>query len=236
MSLLRLTLFAGVAGSLVACGGSQKSDQTQSSGGMVSPEGLPLSDAGPGDAMLPDAGPPPPVTFHIVNSGKEDLVFSVEKGWYIYLSAYSGEPPHAKPIVMFPKSCTASCDLTETEVCPYCPEPEGVKEVKAAEQRVVVPPGESYDVPWDGQIFSYERTRGLINGEQGSCNCYRTSPVPAATYTVRGCGLRLTDNAKESSKLQCVYSEMTLPAAEPITVTIDMGEPKPKKRRRRRRR
>lgn len=230
----RWMMFFGLATFVCACGGSQQTDQTQTTGETSGVMPTELSDAGMGDAMPADAGPPPAVTFHIVNSAKTDLVFSVEKGWYIYLSAYSGKPPHAKPIVMFPKSCTASCDTADEERCPYCPEPEGVKEVKAAEQRVVVPAGESYDVPWDGQIFVYERTSGTTEGKQTTCNCYRNEPAPAETYTVRGCGLRLTDNAKTSSQLQCVFGEMTLPAAEPLVVTLELGEPQHKRHHRRR--
>jgi hypothetical protein len=217
-------------GIILGCGGAQA--PAQSSPGDTHAAGesddIDVVPAGMGEGEEPvqdiaPAPPQPPVTFRLVNSASEDLVFSVEKGWQTSFIAFSGTPPKATPIVMFSKFCTASCDVAAEEVCPTCAAPEKVNDVKAAEQREVVAPGASLDVPWDGQVFVYEKARGARRSQR--CECYRTQEVPPETYTVRVCGLRLTKTASKSTKLQCVDTSMTVPADEPQTITVEFPAP-----------
>jgi hypothetical protein len=168
---------------------------------------------------------PPAVTFRLKNSAKDDLVFSMDKGWQPVIFAFSGKPPKATPILMFPKFCTAACDLDEAERCPYCAEPDKVKDIKASEKREVVAPGASLDVPWDGQVYVYEKTRGKREGKNTKCECFRKQPVPPAAYTVRACGLRITKSAKSSTSYQCVEATMSFPAEGPQTVELDFPKP-----------
>jgi hypothetical protein len=167
----------------------------------------------------------PAVTFRLKNSAKDELVFSLDKGWQPVIFAYSGKPPKATPIVMFPKFCTAACDLDETERCPYCAEPDKVKDIKAAEKREVVAAGASLDVPWDGQVHVYENTRGKRDGKGTKCECFRKQPVPPEKYTVRACGLRITKSAKASTRYQCVEATMSFPAEGPQIVELDFPKP-----------
>ncbi len=180
-------------------------------------------DATAGDAAA--ESPAAAVTFRLQNQADEDLVFNIDKGWQAVIIAYSGQPPNAVPIVMFPKFCTASCDLDTAERCPYCPEPENVREVKAAEKHQVVPSQESFALPWDGQVLLYEDTSGSRDGRNLTCECHRKQPVPAETYTVRACGLRLTKSAKKSSKMQCATGTMAFPAEGPQVVDLVFAAP-----------
>lgn len=216
-----------------ACGGSSPS-AAEPAGGSSQPNGddLDVADdggkAGDGAAATeaPKAAPAPkpPVTFKLVNEAGEDLVLSIDKGWQPVIFAFTGKPPNAKSILMFPTHCTASCDAAAEELCPVCAQPEKVKDVKAAEKREVVAPSGSFEVPWDGQIHVYEKTQGKDGGKKG-CDCYRTEAAPAATYTVRACGLRITKSAKSSSKLQCADGTMTLPAEGPQVVELKFPAP-----------
>jgi hypothetical protein len=156
------------------------------------------------------------VTFRLKNSAKDDLVFSVDKGWQPVIFAFSGQPPNAKGILMFPKHCTASCELSGKERCPVCEAPEKVKDIIAAETREVVAPGKSFDVPWDGQVYRHDKK---------DCDCYRREPVPPETYTVRACGLRITKSAKQSTKLQCADGSMTFPADRAQVVELNFPAP-----------
>ena len=88
--------------------------------------------------------------------------------------------------------------------------------------REVVAPGASLDLPWDGQVFVYEKTRGA---NRQRCECYRTEEVPPETYTVKVCGLRLTKSAAKSTKLQCAETTMTVPADEPQVITVEFPAP-----------
>ncbi|WP_428264225.1 hypothetical protein [Haliangium sp.] len=230
-------LYLSLAALLASCGGSQSPAQAQSMGD--SHAGTNTSEDGAGTASDMSADPtgpetgddamaetptedPPPVTFRLINQAEEELVFSIEKGWQTIFIAYSGQPPNAKPIILFPKWCTASCDLAAAERCPVCEEPETVKEVMAAEQRQVVAPGESFDLAWDGQVYVYEQTRG--QGRQ-RCECSRTEPVAPETYTVRACGLRLTKVASKSTKLQCADATLTMPSEQPQVVELEFPAP-----------
>lgn len=169
-----------------------------------------------GDESAGDNTKAPAVTFRLKNSAKDDLVFSVDKGWQPVIFAFSGQPPKAKSILMFPKHCTASCELSGEERCPVCAAPEKVKDIIAAETREVVAPGKSFDVPWDGQIYLHDKK---------DCDCYRREPVPPETYTVRACGLRITKSAKKSTKMQCADGTMTFPADGPQVVELDFPTP-----------
>lgn len=236
MRMGKLSVF--VVALLLGCGGSQNPANSEPLGDthveseaeglndQAAPAGLEAGEESttgePGEAVPEEA---PAVTFRLVNTAKEDLVFSVDKGWQPVIFAFSGEPPNAKSILMFPKFCTASCDAAAEERCPYCPEPENVREVKASEQRQVVAAGSSIDVPWDGEVFVYEKTRGKQDGRSKRCDCYRKQAVPPETYTVRACGLRLTKTAKRSTKYQCVDGSMSFPAEGPQVVTLEFPAP-----------
>lgn len=235
----RVGMFSlAIVGILLSCGGAQAPAQsppgdTHATGeGTVDDLDLPagmgeesVSPEQPVDETVEAAPEPPPVTFRLVNLADEDLVFSVEKGWQTVFIAFSGQPPSAKPILMFPKHCTASCELAAEEVCPVCEAPETVKEVKAAEQHQVVASGGSMEVPWDGQVFVYEKTRGTRDGRTQRCECFRTEAVAPETYTVRACGLRLTKSASKSTRLQCVDATMTVPSEAPQVVTLEFPAP-----------
>ena len=136
----------------------------------------------------------------------------------------SGTPPNAKSILMYPTHCTAACESAEAERCPVCVKPtdEAGKEL---EQREVIAAGAQRDFPWDGEVFVYEKTKGVQDGKAKSCTCYRKEPVAANTYTVRACGLRITKSAKASSKYQCPTATMTLPADGPLVVEFDFPQP-----------
>lgn len=177
------------------------------------------------DAVAESDAEPPAVTFRLVNNADEDLVFSLDRGWQPVIFAYSGKPPNATPILMFPTFCTASCEVAETDRCPVCPEPEKVRDVKAAEQREVVAARSALEVPWDGMIHVYEPTEGVQDGTAASCECYRTEPVPDGTYTVRACGLRLTQSATASTKYQCVEGSMSFPSEEPQVIEFEFAAP-----------
>ena len=184
--------------------------------------------AAPGSGVEPmeaTAAAVPRVTFKLKNSADEDLVFSVDRGWQPVIFAYSGVPPNAKAIVMFAKFCTAECGVDDSLRCPYCPQPQRVKQIREAEKREVVAPGQSLDVSWDGEIFVYEKTSGMQDAGPTECECYRKEPVPPNSYTVRACGLRITRSAKASSKYQCVEGSMSFPAQGPQVVELEFPAP-----------
>lgn len=194
--------------------------------GMTDPGSEPgATSDGTGEAGVTETGAQAAVTFRLQNSAEDELVFSLDRGWQPVIFAFSGQPPNAEAIVMFPKFCTAACDAGEDAVCPYCPQPERVKDIRASEKREMIAPGGSLDVQWDGMVHVYEKTQGTQNGKRTSCECYKKAPVPAASYTVRACGLRITSSAKTSSKYQCVEGTMSFPAAEPQVIELDFPVP-----------
>ncbi len=234
-------LFAG------ACGGTKKdakeatasvADQptTSKEDGMNPCEGTPLSDdnGNSEDGTTPDpcmgtaAEPAPPengVIFRLRNTSDKELVFSLDKGWQPILFAFSGKPPKAKSLLMFPTHCTASCGTQADSRCPYCPEPVKVRDIKKAEKREIVAPGAFIDVPWNGEAYVYQKTKGKRRARTVRCQCYnKRSPEPAV-YTVRACGLRLTDSAKHSSKYQCESTEMSLPDQTGQIIEIEFASP-----------
>jgi len=165
------------------------------------------------------------VTFVLRNSHSEELAFNMDRGWQPNLFAYRGKPPRAKWILMFPRHCYAACTAPERDRCPVCPEPESGKAQLSAQKFTRVAPGDDLSVPWDGQVFVYEKTRGKRKGKRRGCECHRTEPAPPGTYTVRACGLRLTKSAERRTQLQCVNGEMTLPASSPQVIELDFGSP-----------
>ena len=164
---------------------------------------------------------PAAVTFRLKNTAKDDLVLSVDKGWQPVIYAYSGEPPKATPILMFPTFCTGACSASGEEKCPVCKAPEKVKDIKAAEKREIIAPGKSLDVPWDGRVYVYEKTR--VDGKK--CDCFKRAEVPAAEYTVGACGLRITTSAKKSTKYQCIKTKATFPSEGPQVVELVFPKP-----------
>lgn len=227
----------------VGCGGSKTGEGTATPPGTThntaTGEPIVTGDGGLiGDAGVPDAAlPPAPVTFVLTNTAEEDLVLNMDRGYQPIIFAFSGKPPNAKSILMFPTFCTASCDSAPEEICPVCEQPERVQDIKAAEQRVNIAPGESHEVRWDGEIYVYEKASGVNEkGRKKRCKCWTKEPAPEEVYTVKACGLRLTETAKRNSTYQCVEGEMTLPVTEPIRVELEFPTPPdPKKQRRRRR-
>ena len=187
-----------------SCGGSQSvgSESAGSEKSASAADDLDVPEPAPqAPATQPAATEeaPPLVTFKLKNSAQEDLVFSLDRGWQPVIFAFSGEPPNAMAIVMFAKFCTAACDAADENICPYCPQPERVKDIRAAEKRELVAPGASLEVPWDGQVHVYEKASGVQEGTPVTCECYKKAPVPPETYKVRACGLRITRSATASS-------------------------------------
>lgn len=219
-----------LATALVACGGSNKKETGTPGAGGGSDTGEPGDDIDtPVVESVADAGavstePPAPVTFVLKNSAEENLYLNMDKGWSAVIYAYSGQPPNAKSILMFPTHCTASCDSAPEEICPVCEEPQRVDEIRAAENHEEVVPGASREVPWDARAFSYKKAKGTQNGKKARCKCYENIEPPPEEYIIKACGLRKTKTAKASSKYQCVQSSLTLPITEPMRVELDFGK------------
>jgi hypothetical protein len=220
---------------VVACGGGQTA-RDDKAGGTGGSDDVPFAgDSGevvvPADAGPPDATPEPvaPVVFRLVNTGTRQLSFNMNKGWQPVIFAWAGERgKNARPLVMFAKHCTASCDVGEEEICPYCPEPEGSKEERAAQKYQHVEAGQSLDVPWDGQAFAFEKAKGLRDGKKAKCECFRTATPEPAEYTVWACGIRLTGAANVASKPQCIEQKLTWPVAQaPQILTFEFPDPPP---------
>lgn len=167
------------------------------------------------------------VTFVLKNSHSADLSFNMNKGWGTNIFAYSGTPPKARSILLFPTHCTASCEAAEEERCPLCEEPATAKAKLAAQKFEKVAPGAELEVSWDGKALVYEKTRGTRDGKSKRCQCYRRQEAPPGTYTLKACGLRLTSKVGTNSQLQCVETSMTLPADEPLRIELDFGAPPP---------
>jgi hypothetical protein len=192
--------------------------------------GQPPADAGAGGGPTPvDGGaavipPPPPaalVTVELKNTGTTDLELNVDKGWSIALSGFSGTPPKAKAILIFPRWCTVACDAADT--CPKCEAPEKASDETKQEQRVVIPPGQSHTIEWDGNVHVYQK----VAGKKG-CDCYTKQMVPPESYTLRSCGLRVTKSADQRTKMQCVDQKVQLPPDKPTRVIFEFPQPPPK--------
>jgi hypothetical protein len=225
---------------LVACGGGGKKDSTEPGGSHETPGGggegggeggggevTPLDGGVGAGEMVPDAAPPrAPVVFVIKNEGKTDLTFALDKGWGGSIFAYSGKPPKAKPVLVFPKYCTAACDGSGEGglVCPVCKEAEDPKErqkeEKAETVRQVVAAGGTFELEWDGQILGYEKAAKEVRGKNKKCECWKKQPPEAAEYTVRACGLRGAVGVGQTSKMECVEGTVMLPVAEGTSMDV----------------
>lgn len=214
---------------LLACGGSAK--QESGAPGTKHSPGTGDSDVDidtPITSTLPeaDAGtavsePSAPVTFVLKNTAKESLFLNMDKGFAAVIYAYSGKPPNAKSILMFPTHCTASCESAPEDICPVCEEPKQATAIKAAEKHDEVTPGDSRRVEWDTMAFAYKKTRGAKGTR---CRCHEPVDPPPEEYIIKACGIRKTQSAKKPSKYQCVTSTLTLPVTEPVTVELDFGK------------
>lgn len=224
-SLRWSALAAVVLTAAISCGGAKKGEPGDKGGGAADDldtqdgAGAAVADAGPIEA---DAAPPPaPVTFVLKNSGAQELALNMDRGYAGVILAWSGKPPKAKPILMFPTFCTMACDAAEEERCPLCEQPEKVADIRKAQQLEKIAPGASLEVPWDANVFVYQKTKGKRDGRTKKCQCYTTEPVAPETYTVRACGLRLTTETGKSTQLVCAEGSMTLPSEEPVRVELD---------------
>ncbi len=242
MSKTTLLLFA-LAGTLAACGGSDKKsvgptpgtshsspDKNQSDGDLSDIDDPGHQDGGHVNGTDLDSGTSttepgsdePSITFVIKNSGESPLTLNMDKGWAAVIFAYSGEIPNAVSMLMFPTHCTASCDADKEDRCPYCPAPKRAKDIKAAENHDDVASGDTREIKWDMLAFDYEKTRGTKNGKKNvRCDCYRTVTPKPEVYTVKACGLRKTKDAKKRSQYQCVEVKMTLPVTEATRIELD---------------
>jgi hypothetical protein len=242
MSCVRLLAFLGPVVCLAACGGGKPSQSTTPppgpSGG---PDGGPSAQNPEREPLLPpqtpaeraaqETPPPPaatggpPVTFQLSNGSDRDLNFATTKGWQPVLFAYTGKPPHAKSMLLFPTACTASCDAADGDRCPVCAEPKNKKEEEKMAKHETAAPGASVEVPWDAMIYRYEKT----TAGRRKCQCWRKVAAPAGEYTVKACGLRAAKTAGAGSRPVCAESAMSLPlAAPPATITLAFpGDEKP---------
>lgn len=200
-------------------------DSTAAAGGDPCAADPALADGGVAETDEPE----PAVTFEIINSWSEDLVFNLDAGWGGTVLVFSGKPPKAKSVLPWPTHCTAGCDAPEADRCPVCKKPEKITEIREAETRENVAPGETFELGWNGEVHVYEKTR--VGKKR--CECFTKEPVPEASYTVRACGLRLSQEHKKESTFQCVTLEdaLSFPSEEPQRVVLDFGDPKPKKKK-----
>jgi hypothetical protein len=220
----RVALVAAAV-AMLGCGGKSKDKGLESPGDSPGDEpavsdgaDAGTAEAAPVEPEVPEA-PKAPVTFVLRNDGTDDLLFSIDKGWQPLLFAFTGKPPKAKAIIMFPKANSASCEAPDEERCPVAPPaPEKAKDVIAAEKREIVAAGQTLEVPWDAAAFAYEKTKV---GKK-KCECYRAAPAEPATYSVRACGLR---KVGDKTKVQCADGEMTLPSPDGAPMTVELSFP-----------
>ncbi len=252
VSILFTTALASVT---VSCGGGQKSqtqpnptsdldDSTLKTADPVSQvaseasAGTDLNEQGEGtgggtvddsgnSTTEPTAPAGPAVTFEIKNSFSKDLVFNLDAGWAAGILVFSGTPPNAVSILPFAKHCTAACDADSSKRCPVCKEPSSIEAIRKAEKREVVAAGGTHEVVWDtAEVYTYKKTKA----KGRKCDCHQIEPVPDGRYTVRACGLRLSQKHRQKSVFQCVTVEdaVTFPADGPQRVVLDFGNPKKK--------
>ena len=246
-TIVAMSLSAALAIGAVACGSKPPKTETGSTGGAEGPDGggpggsawgggAPDSNSsgleeGPtsGPVSIPGSMPAEPEGFYfdLQNGGPGDLVFAVDKGWQPVLFAYTGKPPKAKSVLMFPMGCTGACDAaTPEEVCPVCKVEEDHKKRKQQEKdetkREIAPPMGSVKVPWDGQVLVYEKTKA---GKR-KCKCWKKAPIPADTYTIKACGLRPSTEAGTPSAPQCAETSIALPVSpEQKSIVISFPDP-----------
>jgi len=207
-------------------GGTTRPDQP--GGGPGKPGGKPDLPAGTGAPGAPGVGPATPAspfTFALENAGDDDLVFAIDKGWQPVLFAYTGKPPKARSILLFPTACTESCDIDPDEMCPVCRESSDPKtrkrEEKEETRRETAAAGAKVSVPWDGKVFVYEKAPPEAGRKK--CQCWRKVDPPPDTYTIKACGLRPAKRAGSASRAVCAEAAVTLPATDP-TITLSFGK------------
>jgi hypothetical protein len=220
----------------LSCGGGQKpgderlgSDADPTGAGSTSDLDVEPRDAGttsPKPETLETAPPAAAVTFVMNNTYSEELVFNMDRGWGANILAFRGKPPKAVSIIPFAKYCTAACDAPADERCPFCPEPETLKDKKESQHFEHVASGGHLEVPWDGKVHVYSKTQGVREGKKRRCECYRVEDAQPGTYQVKACGLRLTKTANQRSQLQCVEASLTVPASAPERVEFQFDAPK----------
>jgi hypothetical protein len=193
--------------------------------------GDPSTTTQPADVTTPTEPPKPsaPVTFVFTNTAAEPLTFALDKGWGTQLFAYTGTPPKARTIFMFPKAGTGACDApTPEEVCPEQPKGkidprQAQADEKAETNRQVVEPSGEFALEWDGQVLVYEKAPKEMRGRNKRCECYRKAAPEAAAYTVKACGLRTASTVGKASKIECIEGQMDLPVAAGQGIRVELG-------------
>ncbi|MFT5685835.1 MAG: hypothetical protein ACI8RZ_006789 [Myxococcota bacterium] len=92
---------------------------------------------------------------------------------------------------------TCVCDCETDEECPECEPPRDVK--------VTLAPGESYSIPWNGQLRIW----------QPGNDCVTRLPVRPGEYVLTAC----------SEEGACGRTERTLPSAEPVVLKMSQAAP-----------
>jgi cyclic pyranopterin monophosphate synthase len=153
------------------------------------PASTPPPPPAPEEPQSRQAPPPPGTTIELKNDTDGDLMFSTTKGWQPVIFAFTGKPPKAKAVMLFPGACTASCDDAET--CPSCPAPKNKKEELAMAKIETAAAGGSVRVPWDGKIFAYEKAPPA---SKKHCKCWKcpASDDHAVLRQVTARGKKLT--------------------------------------------
>jgi hypothetical protein len=231
-------LLSSLLAVLLACGGGQKtgddigethsgsgSDDLDTDNGGGSETG-PAGEEGTSGEGETEAPPASPYTIVVNNTADTDLAFNMDMGWAASISMYSGKPPKAVVVLPFAKHCTESCDADPESICPSCPQPEKLKDIRQVQKLETVKAGASLEIPWDGQVHIYEKVKG-----KKRCECYKREPVPDATYTIKVCGLRLTKSEEASTELQCIDGQLIAPSSEPQRVELEFPKPPKKKRK-----
>jgi hypothetical protein len=229
--LLLLVLGPSCGGAKVSAVEPEVAQVTPSSPDVLS---LPTMDAGhtaatptTQPAPAPDAMPPlpaSPVSFVLSNAGTGDLVFAIDKGWQPVVFAYRGQPPKATSVLLFATACTESCESDPAAMCPVCSKKtDDIKEIRRQEEaetrRAIAPAGGSVTVPWDGQVFVYEKAPAAAKKKK--CQCWRKVDPPGAEYTVKACGLRPSTEPGQPSRPVCAQTRVTLPLAQtPQTISL----------------
>lgn len=233
-------MIAGViVAALVGCGGTKGKPEEPTLGTTHAPpveeddpaaaapatQGEPGEEPEPPDAEMPvPPEPQVPVRFELKNEGKGELVFALDKGWTAAIFAYSGKPPKARSVLLYPKWCTETCDAQGDAVCPTCKIEEDPKKRQQQEEeetrREVVAGGATFVLDWDGQVFQYEPAPSAARKKKKKCECWRKVPPPAETYTIKACGLRMASGAGRTSKMQCAEAQVVLPAPAGTVVTL----------------
>ncbi|MBI4509246.1 MAG: hypothetical protein HY698_06395 [Deltaproteobacteria bacterium] len=172
---------------------------------------------------VPPETTPPPIAFELSNEGPGELVFAVDKGWQPVLFAYTGKPPKAQPVLLFPTACTESCEVAPTAMCPVCREPDDPEKRKQLEKeetrREIAPKGGIVKVPWDGKVLVYEKAPAAAGKKK--CKCWRKADPAQLTHTIKACGLRPSKEPGKPSKLVCSETQVQFPVpSTPATIKL----------------